>query len=220
MKMVKRNHVLALALGLLILGAFTYPMWSPQVNQWLSMMFGGWQPPPQVGGEVTLSVSLIDADDGSAVSPAGISVMFYVWDFARYGYTLPTHNIDPMTEIGAGSETPDGEFTTSATTEENSWVYIYITDSGDTFQTTYSIQQVPPVLHQGIDREAILEPVLVNPRSALSRQDVAIMITSEGAEIDNSSNWAFGQHDITVTLSTTAGNAWGNRGYIDPSTKF
>lgn len=217
--MNRRDTLVVIAMAAIILGAFTYPTWGPMANQWLSNLpFGLPQGP--TGGQVKLSVGLTDADDGSAVTPAGISVMFYEWNYGAYGMTIPRYNIDPLVEIGAGTETPDGEFTTSATALEGSWVYVYITDSGNTFQTTYSIQQVPYVLQQGIDREAILDPILVNPRSATSASDVSIMITSGGAEIDNSSDWAFGSNDISVELSASSGVAWGNRGYIQPSTGY
>lgn len=217
--MAKRNYIIGLALIGILAGALTYPMWSPLMNQWLSSIGFG-LPQPIVGGQVKLSVGLTDANDGSAVSPAGISVMFYEWDFARYGSNIPKVNIDPLTEIGAGTESPDGEFTSSATAAEGSWVYTYITESANTYQTTYSIQQVPYVLQQGIDREAILQPILINPRSATSADDVSIMITSGGAEIDNSSDWAFGSNDIEVELASASGKAWGNRGYIDPATGY
>jgi hypothetical protein len=217
---MKRNTLIAIALAAIVIGAFTYPMWAPQANQLLSGLFGGLPTGGPAGGQVKLSVGLIDADDDSAVSPAGISVIFYEWNYALYGANIPRYNIAPLQQVGAGTETPDGEFTTSATAAEGSWVYIYATDSGNTFQTTYSIQQVPYVLQQGIDREAILDPILMNPRTATSADDVSIMITSAGAEVDNSSNWAFGSNDIKVELAASSGNAWGNRGYIDPATGY
>lgn len=216
--MKTKNVLIALVLTGLIIGAFTYPIWSPTVTQWLSNLPFG--PLPQQGGQVKLSVGLTDANDDTVVTPAGISVGFYVWDYARYGTQIPRMDIAPLAQIGAGTESPDGEFTTSATAQEGSWVYVFIQDSGATFQTTYSIQQVPFVLQQGIDREAILDPIKVNPRSATSADDVAIMITSAGGEIDNQTAWAFGSNDIEVELAAASGKAWGNAGYIDPSTGY
>jgi hypothetical protein len=210
LKMVKKEHVIAICLLALVVGFVTYPIWSP----YLSIPY---QPPVQIGGQVTLMVNLIDADDGSAVSPAGISVNFYEW---TYGAGIPNDNIEPLTAIGPATETPDGEFTSSATTAEGSWVYVFIEDSGDTFYTTAAIRQVPFVLQQGISREAILDPIEVNPRTATSSDDVSIMVTSAGAEIDNSSAWAFGANDITVDVTASSGVSWGANRYIDPATGY
>ena len=213
--MVKKEHMIAILLVAVVIGAVTYPQWSPIVNQWLTPIF----PPIDQGGggQVTLMVALQDGNDDSAVSPTNIAVAFYEWP---YGPTMPTGNVDPLVSIGAGTESPDGEFSTSATATEGTYVYVYITDSGNTYQTTGAIRYVPFVLHQGISREAVLDPIVVWPRSATSADDIAPLITSGGAEVDNSSNWAFGENDYRFEFAVSSGKSWGTGPYIEPSTGY
>lgn len=212
---MKKEHILVGVIIAVLIGAVTYPMWSPYLG-----LFPTGPLPGPVGGQVTLMVQLQNGNDDTAVSPSGISVKFYKWPYHLYGEQIPNTNIAALESIGAGTETPDGEFSSSATTAEGSWVYIYITDSGSTFQTTGAIRFVPFVLQEGISREAVLDPVVVWPRSATSADDIAPLITSGGAEVDNSSNWAFGENDYRFEFAVSSGKSWGTGKYIDPSTGY
>lgn len=169
------------------------------------------------GGEVTLMVQVVDGISDAVFSPADASVNYYrptdPADVNKVGV-----DIEPMALIGAGSESPDGEFTSSATGIEGEWVYIYT--SGTNYYTKGVWRQVPYVLHQGITTEAVLESIKVYPNTGPLAADVSLLITTGGVEKDNSTNFPTGVNDYRIEITATSAYAFGNEGYIDPETGY
>lgn len=202
-------HYLAIVIVVLVVIAYAWPLLSPIL-------------PGPTGAQVTLMVNGQDANDDSAFTPAGASVKMYVWPYGGLTPAQVTNgfktDIPALALIGAGTETPDGEYSTSATTAEGSFVYVYITDSGNTYYTCGVVRKVPFVVGEGISREAILDPITVYPRSATPSSDTAILITTGGVEKDNTTNMADGDYNVQIAI--TSGKAYGSAGYIDPATGY
>jgi hypothetical protein len=206
--MAKNSHRRLLILGaVLLIALVSSPVWYPMVLNLLT--------PVTPGNNALYRVGLTDAATGDVVSPAGISVKFFAWPF---GALQPSAELSgPLTQIGVGTETPDGVFTANMAYKIGSYVLVYITDSGDTYYSTSVVRQIPALT--GSNTISDLEGIEVAPKSATSYSDIVFSIQTSGALVTNATGIASGITTMLVTATVADSKSWGTS-YLDPTTGY
>lgn len=210
-----KAQVAAVLIVVGLVAAFTYPIWFPVLTSILN--------PANPNAQVVISCAISDGLTDLAFTPAGSTAKFYVWP---YGATAPYTDTVPLVFIAAGTETPDGTYTsTGATVAVGTWVLVYIADSGNTYYTASVIRQVKPLY--GYATVSYLDPIKVYPRSATGAAgygqtsgDKTASIMTNGALVTNATGVATGATTMQVNLAITSAKSWGSAGYVDPTTGY
>jgi len=174
-------------------------------------------PPPFPGQDGKPVFKVVDGISDAAFSPADASVKMYDPGII---VSMPGGNVQPFSLIDACSESPDGEFTSTASVLIGKVIYVYI--SGTNYYTAGFFVTVPD-LASGTSGECESVILKVYPNSGTIGNDIAAMFTSGGVEIDSTSttsNVSFGAASYKLDLTAADGYGFGNNNYVDPETGY
>lgn len=173
--------------------------------------------PPQLPGNDGKPVfKVVDGISDAAFSPADASVKIYDPGAVM---SMPSANVAPFDFIDTCSETPDGEFTSTASVLIGKTIYVYI--SGTNYYTVGYFVTVPD-LAAGTSGECESVTLKIYPNSGTIGNDISAMFISAGAEVDSGTgnNVTFGSASYRLDLTAADGYAFGNNNYVDPETGY